>query len=465
VHGGSGGGQRRGAGGGASWQSFRGTWYGHTCFGPPEAGEAVYLRRMCSTRPVALSLTALACFCVVPGWSLVSGPTQTTARHRAVLATPGGELVFTLLTILGRPVVLENGSESIPIELEQEGERYRVRVPPYESRLVLDVITRRGDSISATGNWTKRGAAGEQVLAARVEPWPHTVVEGRGVTGPAYPLAGEPLDLAGRWRVLFDGDPHPAVGVFEAVPGAPGEVRGTFLTTLGDYRYLAGTARGRELALSCFDGAHAFLFRAVLGDDGELAGDFWSGATWHQTWTATRDPAAALPDPFTLSRVVPGVRLAEVAVLGLDGSERRIGPDLGTATVVSLFGTWCPNCGDAAALLRALRDTYGARGLKVLGLAFEPGDDMEAKRERVADYARARDANWPIFLCGTPDKAAARAAFPVLDVIHAYPTTLFVDRDGEVRAVYSGFSGPATGAAHTELERTFRAQIERLLAE
>jgi hypothetical protein len=59
-------------------------------------------------------------------------------------------------------------------------------------------------------------------------------------------LAGEPLDIAGRWRVQFERDPHPSVGVFEADPYAPGEVRGTFLTVTGDYRYLAGTARGDE---------------------------------------------------------------------------------------------------------------------------------------------------------------------------------------------------------------------------
>jgi thiol-disulfide isomerase/thioredoxin len=278
-------------------------------------------------------------------------------------------------------------------------------------------------------------------------------------------LAGEPLAIAGRWRVQFERDPHPSVGVFEADPYAPGEVRGTFLTVTGDYRYLAGTARGDELALSCFDGAHAFLFRARRGPDGGLSGDFWSGAKWHEKWTAVRDADAALPDAFGLVNVQRGVALGELVYPGVDGERRALKSDFGRATIVQLFGTWCPNCGDAGLFLRELEREYGARGLAIVGLAFEHGGDLAAQRARVAAYAERRGGTWPIFLAGPSDKAAAGKVFPVLDKVLAYPTTLFVDADGVVRAVHTGFAGPATGAAHTELAAAFRARIERLLAE
>lgn len=404
---------------------------------------------------------AIALFAAPPR----SATHQTTELHRGTLMTPGGELVFGLRTVLAQPLVLDNGEESSAIRATREGERWTIEMPPYASKMVLDVVGRKGDSISAEGTWTKPTSNGEQTLAVRIEPWPHTIVDHRGVYGPAYPIAGEPLDVAGRWRVEFDGEQYPAVGIFGPVEGRPGEVAGTFLTTMGDYRFLAGTARGDELALSCFDGAHAFLFRAKLGADGRLTGDFWSGATWHQRWTAVRDEEASLPDPFTLSRVNPDVQLAELALLGLDGERRTLRESLGRVTLVQLFGTWCPNCGDAAKLLGELRNEYGQRGLAVVGLAFEAGDDLEAKRARVAAYTKTRGADWPIFLAGPPDKSAARAAFPVLDRIHAYPTTLFVDASGAVRAVYTGFSGPATCEAHVALVSSFRAHVERLLAE
>lgn len=375
--------------------------------------------------------------------------------------------MFELRTILSVPTDLVNGDESVRIQLEiqpDDMERLSFRVPPYNSRVELEVRSRKGDTLTAGGTWTKINPAGEQVLGVRVEPWPRSRVDGSAEYAPAYPLEGEPLDISGRWRVQFARDAHPAVGLFEGVDGQPGEVRGTFLTTTGDYRYLAGTARGRTLALSCFDGAHAFLFRAELDANGGLSGDFWSGAKWHETWTAARDPDAKLPDAFGLNVVDPKVRLAELEYPALDGEVKALGTVLGRATLVQLFGTWCPNCGDAGLFLRELQSEYGARGLAVVGLAFEHEGDLAAQRERVAEYVARRGGAWPIFLAGSSDKRAASEALPVLDRVHAYPTTLFVDADGDVRAVYTGFSGPATGEAYRELQRAFRAHVERLLS-
>ena len=95
----------------------------------------------------------------------------------------------------------------------------------------------------------------------------------------------DPATLAhieGRWSVQFDSDDEPAVAIFRTRPD--GAVLGTFLTTTGDYRYLAGGYRDGRLLLSCFDGAHAFLFDARRLDDGTLSGDFWSRDSWAKSW-------------------------------------------------------------------------------------------------------------------------------------------------------------------------------------
>jgi hypothetical protein len=52
----------------------------------------------------------------------------------------------------------------------------------------------------------------------------------------------------------------------------------------------------------------------------------------------------------------------------------------------------------------------------------------------------------------------------VLDKVRAWPTTIFMDGDGDVRAVYSGFSGPATGAAHERLRDSFERIVSEMLA-
>jgi hypothetical protein len=44
-----------------------------------------------------------------------------------------------------------------------------------------------------------------------------------------------------------------------------------------------------------------------------------------------------------------------------------------------------------------------------------------------------------------------------------YPTFVFMDGEGEVRAIYTGFAGLATGDAHAELREQFESLLEDLL--
>ena len=55
----------------------------------------------------------------------------------------------------------------------------------------------------------------------------------------------------------------------------------------------------------------------------------------------------------------------------------------------------------------------------------------------------------------------AREGFGGLSTIEGVPVTIFVNRDRTVHAIYTGFSGPATGEAYREA----RAQFHRLTAE
>ena len=61
------------------------------------------------------------------------------------------------------------------------------------------------------------------------------------------------------------------------------------------------------------------------------------------------------------------------------------------------------------------------------------------------------------------DFAAKR--LPQLNGIYAFPTTLFLDRKGRVRRIYTGFSGPATGNHYPKLIEDFDSTVEQLLAE
>lgn len=401
---------------------------------------------------------------------------QAVYPYRGVLTSPGGDLPFVMTTVGdGCPVGIEHGDHRRNVNLARTSTPppIVVELPPYDSWLEYVAMEN-----TYRGTWTKVGPRGEATMPFRWEPWPMYVdptAPQRRLYGPLFALPGEPWDPTGRWTVQFAKDTHPAVAIFEASRGQytqmPGEIQGTFLTVTGDYGYLAGTARGDELRLACFDGAHAFLFVARRKEDGSLTGDFWSGTNWHETWVARRSDTAALPDAFSLTKAREGIALADLKYGSVgdgrveDGTMTRIGDLMGTCTLVVLFGSWCPNCGDAGPFLRDLQQRFGDRGLRIVGLAFEHGSDNERHRYSLNAYRQQHDVRWPILLAGSSDKAAASAAFPAIDAVRAFPTTLFVDDTGKIRIAHQGFAGPATGEAHAEQRRAFEATIERLLAE
>ncbi|MCC5822060.1 MAG: TlpA family protein disulfide reductase [Phycisphaerales bacterium] len=276
--------------------------------------------------------------------------------------------------------------------------------------------------------------------------------------------AGEAAAFAGRWRVRFDGSEEAAVGVFR-VGEFSGEAFGTFLTPTGDYGHLTGRVDGDLMRLSKFDGAHAFLFHARMRDDGTIEGDFWSGNWHHAAWTAVRDDRAALPDAFGQTSAT-GVGVEELAFRDLDGTPRRVADLLDAggvpARVLYLFGSWCPNCADAGAEMKRLKEKYGRR-LTIVGLAFEQTEDFERSARQVRLYTQRHGADWPVLIAGLSDKDRASAELPVLDRVRAYPTTIFLDADNAIVAVHTGFSGPATGDEHRRLQRRFETVVEGLI--
>ncbi len=70
-----------------------------------------------------------------------------------------------------------------------------------------------------------------------------------------------------------------------------------------------------------------------------------------------------------------------------------------------------------------------------------------------------------MLLAGVSDKAKAGATLPDLSSVIAYPTSIFIGRDGKVRRIHSGFAGPGTGAHHQKLIAEFESLLEELLSE
>ncbi|MFM7562919.1 MAG: TlpA family protein disulfide reductase [Planctomycetota bacterium] len=379
----------------------------------------------------------------------------------AELESSGGPVTFGLVleqNADGLQAFVTNGPETIKIpQVNWDGTNLRLGFDYFRSAIEATIS---GESGELQGLWTRR-KGDREVAKLRFKAKRN---EGKS----AHPEACEPW--LGKYLVHFSNSSDPAIGVFrrdESSPTEPEGVVGTFLTTTGDMRYLAGGVTGDELRLSCFDGTHVYLFRCRRDTAGKLAGDFWSGASSHQTWTGIRDDKVELPDGFALTKAQGDVDWGALKFPDLNGQLRSLDdPDFrGQAKLVYLFGSWCPNCHDAARFFGELQREYGERGLKVVGLAFEATGDFAVDSEQVRIYQKRHQADYPLLVAGIADKEIASRSLPFLDRVRSFPTAILVDRKGVVRNVYTGFNGPATEAAYREQAEQFRSRIEQLLGE
>lgn len=272
-------------------------------------------------------------------------------------------------------------------------------------------------------------------------------------------------DLSGNWAVVFEGekneDPYPGIAEFTQKGN---DIRGTFRTETGDYRFLEGTVQKDKLYLSVFDGAHAFLFEAKINADGTLNGTFRSGRHYITNWTAQKDENAVLRSPDGLTTMREDTPLsftfptADGKQVSLDDAKYQGKPKL-----IKIMGTWCPNCREEADFLKEYLAGNDTKDLEVIALAFEQyGADDDRSREVIRKYEQEMNVPWPVLLAGSSDKEKAGAALPMLSKVISYPTLLFVDRENNVRRIYTGFNGAATSSWET-FQQEFDASVKELI--
>ncbi|MFT7589679.1 MAG: thiol-disulfide isomerase/thioredoxin [Limisphaerales bacterium] len=287
---------------------------------------------------------------------------------------------------------------------------------------------------------------------------------------PRFPSGGKEEEVAALdWKVTFPGNepddkPGYAIGKIQADQG---KLKATMLTPTGDYRFLEGRATEDSVFLSCFDGAHAFLFKALRLEDGSLTGTFWSGTHWQEPWTAHRDSSFVLPDPNSLTYVADGEVgndvLPNFCFNTVKGQEYCLDEANGKVRIIQILGSWCPNCRDETVFYEQVYKDYADRGLEIISLAFERGDTEEQWRKGAGKMVKDLQIEWPVLLAGKASKSYASSLFPNLNSVSSFPTSIFVDRKGKIHKIHTGFNGPATGDEYTKFKAEFHATINELL--
>lgn len=350
-------------------------------------------------------------------------------------------------------IILNADEEILVHDFKQEGDTLMIRMPVFSSYFRVYHPAGKPLSEKLSGFWVNENRSSMNRIrfrADRVQLKPVATLEEHG--------------FEGTWATTFSpgtADATPAIGKFYN-PHCWDRIYGTFLTETGDYRFLSGKVyyeSGKTyMQIGCFDGTHAFLFKARLTSDSTLEGNFYSGMHHTEPFIARRGLEASLRDPGSIIKVIHPELPVQFAYYSTEGTYISSKQLLGKPAVIQLMGSWCPNCMDESKSLEKFRKRFGT-DIHFIALAFEKTTDTAAARPRLERFRTKLGCHYPFLLTGLTGKDAASKLFPMLSGIEAFPTTIYMDANGKVIYTTSGYNGPATGSAHTDWE----LHTERLL--
>ena len=245
------------------------------------------------------------------------------------------------------------------------------------------------------------------------------------------------------------------------------EVTAAILRVDGDTGALAGTFRNGKFIVSHFSGARPLVLELTPQQDGTL--EIVRNRT--EKMVAIKDADAKLKgvaeptDPSRHSSVKNPTEPFKFAFPDVTGkivssSDARF---QGKVVIVGIGGSWCPNCHDEAPFLSELYTNYKDKGLEIVELSFEEEAQKAKGYPRLAAFNKRYGVNYTVLLAG--DQADVAEKVPQIHNLNSFPTTIFIGRDGLVRAVHAGFAGAVSGVFHENAKEEITATVERLLAE
>ena len=369
-------------------------------------------------------------------------------------------------------------TERLPFNFSmvKDGEAsYIMEIRNAEERIEVDEISISNDSIIIqmpvfegyiAGTFTETSIRGQFIKESLERYVPFSASYGEE---DRFFVSGEAdYDVSGIWETSFRFETdslYPAKGIFYQNGN---QLRGTFRTKTGDYRYLDGVVDGDSLRLSAFDGAHVFLFTAKVTDS-TMEGTFFSGNHSVEKFKAKRNAAFELPDSNSLTFLKEGYDSFEFSFPDPSGKLVSLDDERfqDKVVLVQIMGTWCPNCLDETKFyVDYLRNNPHPK-LEMVALAFEYAKTEERAFQGIERLKNRVGVEYPVLLAqvGTSSKTKANEKLPMLNHVLSYPTTIYIDKKGEVRKIHTGFNGPATGNTHEEFKREFSETLEELLNE
>ena len=275
-------------------------------------------------------------------------------------------------------------------------------------------------------------------------------------------------NIAGVWEVSVDGPKGEKAWKLQVRQSGP-KVEAVIERIDGDTGSLYGEWRDGEFAVSHFTAAGPSFAVLKPQADGTLQLLTAAHGGELQALTARRPPIArsrglvAPEDPMHHTLLANPNQPLAFSFPDLNGKiVSNTDPQFRhKAVIVSIGGSWCPNCQDEAPFLEELYRKYHSHGLEIVELSFEEGPQL-ANPSRLRAVIQKFGITYTVLVAGTPDELNEK--IHGVANLNCWPTTFFVGEDGLVKAIHTGYSGPATGKDNASLEHETQSLVQRLLA-
>ena len=151
--------------------------------------------------------------------------------------------------------------------------------------------------------------------------------------------------------------------------------------------------------------------------------------------------ALALPGAaFAAAAPGPGSPAPEFTLAARDGGKVSLADLKGQVVMINFWATWCGPCRQEMPLLAQLQAKYEPLGFTMIGVNVEP-DSAAA-----VAWLKSVPVTFPI-LFDTDSAVAGRFG------VEGMPSTVFVDRNGQVRYVHRGYK-PGDEAKYADMIRS-----------
>ena len=88
-------------------------------------------------------------------------------------------------------------------------------------------------------------------------------------------------------------------------------------------------------------------------------------------------------------------------------------------------------------------------------------------KKSLKKFQQRLNVQYPMLITGakTSDSLRTEKTLPQITPIKMFPTTIFIGKDGKVKKIDTGFTGPGTGTHYTDFVRRFNETVNVLLQE